>query len=30
MMNGAARCRQLDLLMHAAKALKVDRVSPAT
>jgi hypothetical protein len=30
MMNGAVRCRQLDLLMHADKALKVDRVSPAT
>jgi hypothetical protein len=30
MMNGAARCRQLDLLMQADKALEVDRISPAT
>jgi hypothetical protein len=30
MMNGAARCRQLDLLMQAQKALEVDRISPAT
>ena len=30
MMNGAARCRQLDLLMQAATALEADRVSPAT
>jgi hypothetical protein len=30
MMNGAARCRQLDLLMQADKALEADRVSPAT
>ena len=29
-MNGAARCRQLDLLMQADKALEVDRLSPAT
>ncbi|HTV30239.1 MAG TPA: hypothetical protein VMF32_20960 [Xanthobacteraceae bacterium] len=30
MMNGAARCRQLDLPMQADMALKADRVSPAT
>lgn len=30
MMKGAARCRQLDLLMQSDKALEVDRVSPAT
>jgi hypothetical protein len=30
MMNGATRCRQLDLLMQADKALEVDRISPAT
>ena len=30
MMNGAARRRQLDLLMQAHKALEVDRISPAT
>jgi hypothetical protein len=30
MTNGAARCRQLDLLMQADKALEADRVSPAT
>jgi hypothetical protein len=30
MMNGAARCLQLDLLMPADKALEADRVSPAT
>jgi hypothetical protein len=30
MMNGAARRRQLDLLMQADKALEADRVSPAT
>jgi hypothetical protein len=28
MMNGATRCRQLDLLMPADKALEADRVSP--
>ncbi|MGC2525121.1 MAG: hypothetical protein WA417_21175 [Stellaceae bacterium] len=30
MMDGAARCRQLDLLMQPDKALEADRVSPAT
>jgi hypothetical protein len=30
MTNGAARWRQLDLLMHADKALEADRVTPAT
>jgi hypothetical protein len=30
MKNGAVRCRQLDLLMPADKALEADRVSPAT
>jgi len=30
MMNGAARWRQLDLLMRAEKVLEADRVSPAT
>jgi hypothetical protein len=30
MRNGAVRCRQLDLLMPADKALEADRVSPAT
>jgi hypothetical protein len=29
MMNGAARCRQLDLLLQADKAREADRVSPA-
>ena len=29
MMNGGARCRQLDLLMQADKAPEADRVSPA-
>lgn len=29
MMNGAARCRQPDLLMQADKAVEADRVSPA-
>jgi hypothetical protein len=30
MMNGAARCRQRDLLMQADITLKADRVSPET
>jgi hypothetical protein len=30
MTKGAARYRQLDLLMQADKALEADRVSPAT
>jgi hypothetical protein len=30
MMNGAARCRQLDLLMQADNVREADRVSPAT
>ena len=30
MTNGAARCRQLDLLMQRDKTLEVDRISPAT
>jgi hypothetical protein len=30
MMNGAVRCRQLDLLMQSDKVLEADRVSPAT
>jgi hypothetical protein len=30
MMNGAARCRQFDLLMRADKVREADRVSPAT
>ena len=30
MMNAAARCRQLDLLMQADKVREADRVLPAT
>jgi hypothetical protein len=30
MMNGAARCRQFDLLTQTDKALEAGRVSPAT
>jgi len=29
MMNGPARCRQLDLLVHAEKALEPDRITRA-